>query len=63
MVAHKTAFRRQHRDLVRSDACVNPRSDRDAMIAANALEHGMAVVTRTAADFADAGVQLINSFD
>ena len=33
MVAHQTAFRRQHRDLVRSDAGASPRSDRDAMIA------------------------------
>ena len=38
----------------------NPRSDRDAMIAATALEHGMAVVTRNVADFTGAGVQLVN---
>ena len=40
----------------------NPRSDRDAMIAATALEHGMTVVTRNMADFADTGVKLINPF-
>lgn len=40
----------------------NPRSDRDAMIAATALEHGMAVVTRNVADFAGTGVQMVNPF-
>ena len=40
----------------------NPRSDRDAMIAATALEHGMTVVTRNVADFTGTGVQLINPF-
>ena len=41
----------------------NPRADRDAMIAATALEHGMAVVTRNVADFAGTGVQLVNPFE
>ena len=38
----------------------NRRSDRDAMIAASALEHGFAVVTRNVADYADTGVTLVN---
>lgn len=41
----------------------DPRSDRDAMIAATALEHGMTVVTRNVVDFIGTGVQLINPFD
>jgi hypothetical protein len=40
----------------------DPRSDRDAMIAATALEHGMTVVTRNVDDFAGTGVPLINPF-
>ncbi len=40
----------------------NPRSDRDSMIAATALEHGMTVVTRNVVDFTGSGVQLINPF-
>lgn len=40
----------------------NPRSDRDAMIAATALEHGMTVVTRNVVDFTGNSVQLINPF-
>ncbi len=38
----------------------DPRSDRDAFIAATALVHGLTVVTRNVADFAPTGVALIN---
>lgn len=38
----------------------NPRSERDAMIAATALEHGFTVVTRNTQDFVNTGVLLIN---
>lgn len=38
----------------------NPRSERDAMIAATAIEHSFTVVTRNISDFADTGVALIN---
>ena len=36
------------------------RPDRDAMIAAAALEHGFTVVTRNLADFVGTGVKLLN---
>jgi len=38
----------------------DPRSDRDALIAATELVHGMTVVTRNVADFAPTGVQILN---
>ena len=38
----------------------DPRADRDAMIAATALVHGMTVVTRNVADFQPMGVPLFN---
>ena len=38
----------------------NPRSERDALIAATALVHGMTVVTRNVADFSATGVMLFN---
>lgn len=40
----------------------NPRAERDAMIAATALEHGMTLVTRNVTDFAGTGVQLLDPF-
>jgi len=39
------------------------RSERDALIAATALVHGMAVVTRNVADFRPTGVPLINPWE
>lgn len=38
----------------------NPRSERDAMIAATAIEHGFTVVTRNTQDFVNTGVLLLN---
>jgi predicted nucleic acid-binding protein len=38
----------------------DPRSERDALIAATALVHGMTVVTRNVADFAIAGLRVFN---
>ena len=40
----------------------DPRSFRDSMIAATALEHRFAVVTRNVGDFAGADVTLVNPF-
>ena len=38
----------------------DPRAERDALIAATALTHGMTVVTRNIADFAATGVALLD---
>jgi predicted nucleic acid-binding protein len=38
----------------------NPRSHRDALIAATALVHGMTVVTRNVADFESIGTEIFN---
>jgi predicted nucleic acid-binding protein len=38
----------------------NPHSERDALIAATALAHGMTVATRNTADFRSTGVSLVN---
>ena len=39
------------------------RADRDALIAATALVHGMTVVTRNVADFEATGVPVLNPWD
>ena len=41
----------------------NPRPDRDAVMAATALEHRMTMVTRNLADFAGTDLALINPFE
>lgn len=41
----------------------DPRAERDALIAATALVHGMTVVTRNVADFQATGVPLLNPWD
>ena len=41
----------------------DPRPERDALIAATALVHGMTVVTRNAADFAGTRVALLNPWE
>jgi len=41
----------------------NPRSDRDALIAATALVHGLTVVTRNVADFEPMGVGVLNPWE
>ena len=38
----------------------DPRADRDALIAATGLVHGMTVITRNIADFQETGVKLLN---
>lgn len=41
----------------------DPRSDRDALIAATGIVHAMPIITRNVADFAPTGVQIINPWD
>ena len=41
----------------------DPRSDRDALIAATALVHGMTVVTRNVDDFVHTGVEVLNPWE
>jgi predicted nucleic acid-binding protein len=41
----------------------NPRSDRDALIAATALVHGLTVATRNLADFERTGVGVLNPWE
>ena len=40
----------------------DPRPERDAMIAASALEHRMTLVTRNTSDFANMGLQVLDPF-
>jgi len=52
-------------DVVVAQRCASlhvpdPRSDRDALIAATAMVHGMTVVTRNVADFEQTGVRILN---
>lgn len=41
----------------------DPRSDRDAMIAATAIVHGMTMVTRNVDDFKATGVEILNPWE
>jgi predicted nucleic acid-binding protein len=41
----------------------DPRAERDALIAATALVHGLTVVTRNVADFEHVGVPLVNPWE
>lgn len=41
----------------------NPRSDRDALIAASALVHGMAVATRNVNHFEAMGIAVVNPWE
>ena len=41
----------------------NRRPDRDAFIAATALEHGITIVTRNVSDFAGTGVRVVNPWE
>ncbi|CAH1077432.1 type II toxin-antitoxin system VapC family toxin [Candidatus Nitrotoga sp. 1052] len=55
-------------DVLVAQRCVklhvpDPCSDRDALIAATALVHGMTVITRNIADFQATGVGLLDPWD
>jgi len=41
----------------------DPRSDRDAIIAATAIVHGMTVVTRNVSNFESSGVKILNPWN
>jgi toxin FitB len=41
----------------------DPKSERDAWIAATAIDAGLTLATRNVADFADMGVRLLNPFE
>nr|VFK54939.1 MAG: hypothetical protein BECKTUN1418D_GA0071000_10257 [Candidatus Kentron sp. TUN] len=58
IIAVDTAVARRCAGLHVPDRC----AERDALIAASALVHGMIVVTRNVADFAATGVRTLNPF-
>jgi len=41
----------------------HPRADRDALIAATAMTHGMQVVTRNVTDFEPMGIEIFNPWN
>jgi predicted nucleic acid-binding protein len=41
----------------------NPKSERDAMIAASAIENRMTIVTRNVSDFCQSGVKVFNPWN
>lgn len=41
----------------------DPKSERDALIAATALVHGMTLVTRNIKDFEETGVEFLNPWE
>ncbi|MCA0403436.1 MAG: type II toxin-antitoxin system VapC family toxin [Proteobacteria bacterium] len=41
----------------------NPRSERDALIAATALVHGLTIVTRNTKDFKKTGAEILNPWE
>lgn len=56
-----------HLDVAIAQRCAklhipNPKTDRDAIIAATALVHGMTVVTRNVNDFDQTGVEIMNPY-
>ncbi|MDQ3061056.1 MAG: type II toxin-antitoxin system VapC family toxin [Pseudomonadota bacterium] len=57
---HVLPFTDQAATICASLHVPNPRSERDAMIAATAIEHGFTVVTRNTPDFVNTGVKLFN---
>ncbi|TAL13983.1 MAG: hypothetical protein EPO01_20075 [Aquabacterium sp.] len=54
------AGRCRHRARSRTAARADRKPDRDALIAATALVHGLSVVTRNTANFLPTGVPIVN---